>query len=215
MKKIISSLQWLKDANTTTHPDTEQLRQHANSIESMVQAWLNAPVKLMSTGQQLVAALNIIERLCPDRCSNATRLEEALRRCQHAIQQQYAECRLEHDADQYDIEDRAAFFGEVKKPCHPNLYAEVMIANARAATGDETINSYLAAAEALATIEAKSMAEACESDPLVLADDTAFFKEKTNETAAETPSKEERADEKPKRNRKQKAEETTEANKKE
>lgn len=211
MEKIISSLEWLKEANTALHHDAEELRLHANSIESMAQAWLDSPVALMSTGQQLIAALNIIERLSPERRAEATRLEEALRRKQHAIQLQYADCRLEREAGQYDIEDRAAFFGEVKKPLRADLYAEIMIANARAAMGDEMIDNYIDAHEALLSIEAKHMAEVLENDPLVLANDVAFFAGEQVVSEAPVKDVEEKVVEKrPKNIRKQKTEDIAE-----
>lgn len=178
MKHILFSLQWLKEASTTQGYDAEQLRRHANSIEAMAQAWLNVPVGLMSTGQQLIAALNIIEHLCAARHSTTARLETMIRQRQSLIQKQYSECRLERDSEQYDIEDRAVFFGEVMKPLHTSSYSNVMIVNARAATRDETIDNYLAASSALIFIEAKSMAEVCSNDPLILLGDISFFTEK-------------------------------------
>lgn len=178
MKQILFSLQWLQEACTGLYYDAEKLRQHANSIEAMAQAWLKVPVALMSTGQQLIAALDIIERLLPSRLSEAKRLESALRMRQHSIQKHYSECNLERDSEQYDIEDRAAFFGKLEKPRFAERFADVMIAHAQAAMGNKTIDNYLLASVTLTTIEAKSMVEVCGEDPTVLLVDNLFFKEK-------------------------------------
>lgn len=204
MKKNILSLEWLKDVSSTLLYNEEELRRHANSIEAMAHAWLNVPVAMMSTGQKLIAALNIIERLSPDR--RTIHLETAIRSRQHDIQQQYAECRLERDSQNFEIENRAAFFGNVKKPRRSDVYSEVVIANARAATGNDTIDSYIAASESLETIEAKSMIEFCKIDPLALSDDVDFFSEKINLHEPTENEAEKISDEKPRRNRKQKTE---------